>query len=147
MSTRVPVELDGEMGATNLTGGADVGVLEVDSLLAPRPSRHTKERVSANPGLLDNSLVRTALKNAVLIGTWYTLSTCITIFNKVLLGKTKGVFGNSGGFPAPLFMTAVQFVIQWALSAFVLSLTCYPSTREKLSWREWSIQVMHVPAN
>eukprot|EP00873_Tetraselmis_striata_P009309 jgi/Tetstr1/429573/TSEL_019473.t1 len=130
------------MGVEGFAQGADGGVLEVDSLLSPRPPGPSERGTAHRPGLLDNSVVRTAIKNLGLIGTWYALSTCITMYNKVLLGKKHGVFGNSGGFPAPLFMTATQFVVQWALSGFVLSLTCYPSAREKLSWREWAVQVV-----
>lgn len=128
------------LGISGFTEGACGGVLEVDSLLSPRPK--ARRQTSAQPGLLKNSLVRTALKNMGLIGIWYTLSTCITIYNKILLGEKHGVFGNSGGFPAPLFMTAVQFMVQWLLSGFVMSLTCYPKAEDKSSWRDWATKVV-----
>ncbi|KAJ9513622.1 hypothetical protein QJQ45_006073 [Haematococcus lacustris] len=49
----------------------------------------------------------------------YTLSTLLSLYNKQLLGRDgKGVYGK-GAFPAPLLMSALQFVLQHLLARLV----------------------------
>eukprot|EP00951_Prasinocladus_malaysianus_P013351 scaffold100769_cov38-Prasinocladus_malaysianus.AAC.1 len=60
----------------------------------------------------------------------------------MFLGKDHGIFGSQGGFPAPLFMTAVQFFVQWILSGLVLwTSCCSPQKEETPDWYEWLTKV------
>jgi hypothetical protein len=55
----------------------------------------------------------------VYICTWYSLSTLISVYNKEILGKKNGLLTDpqfEGGFPAPLMMSAVQFLGQYCLA-------------------------------
>ena len=54
---------------------------------------------------------RTAARNLALILTWYFFSTCLSLWNRTLLGHGHGVAGR-GAFPAPMLMTALQFCVQ-----------------------------------
>ena len=54
---------------------------------------------------------RVAARNLALILTWYFFSTCLSLWNRTLLGHGRGVAGR-GAFPAPMFMTALQFCVQ-----------------------------------
>ena len=54
---------------------------------------------------------RVAARNLLLILTWYFLSTCLSLWNRTLLGHGHGVAGR-GAFPAPMLMTALQFCVQ-----------------------------------
>jgi drug/metabolite transporter (DMT)-like permease len=59
---------------------------------------------------------RTAARTLFFVLSWYFLSTCLGLFNKVLVGNDhKGMFGR-GAFPAPLFLSATQFAFQWFLA-------------------------------
>jgi len=49
----------------------------------------------------------------------YFLSTCLSLWNRTLLGKGHGVAGR-GAFPAPMFMTALQFTCQIGLARTAL---------------------------
>jgi len=51
------------------------------------------------------------LRTCFFIGVWYVLSTCLTLYNKLLLSKDDNLL-DQGPFPAPLFMTGVQFAFQ-----------------------------------
>lgn len=50
-------------------------------------------------------------KNLGLILLWYFFSTVLSLWNKLLVGKEHGLFGK-GAFPAPFFMSSVQFFLQ-----------------------------------
>jgi hypothetical protein len=54
------------------------------------------------------------LKCAMLTVSWFGLSTALALFNKQVFGRRHG------GFPAPLFLTSVQFLIQFLLADFSL---------------------------
>lgn len=68
----------------------------------------------------------------VLIFTWYSMSTALSIYNKKVLGKHYG-FLDGEPFPAPLFMTSVQFLTQfgmaWLALQCVAKRTLDPSTQ------------------
>ncbi|KAG8083900.1 hypothetical protein GUJ93_ZPchr0010g7421 [Zizania palustris] len=63
---------------------------------------------------------RAALAPAVVLKTrfyilvWYAFSTCLTLYNKTLLGDKLG------NFPTPLLMNTVHFALQAALSKMIL---------------------------
>lgn len=53
----------------------------------------------------------------------YVLSTCLTIYNKLLVSKDDNLL-DAGPFPAPLLMTAVQFMFQAMACAAVRRNEC-----------------------
>lgn len=77
------------------------------------------------------------LKTLFFILVWYTSSTCLTLYNKTLLGD------NLGKFPAPLLMNTVHFAMQAILSK---AITYFWSQRFKptvaMSWRDYYIRVV-----
>lgn len=86
---------------------------------------------------LQDSVSRQTIRTMVLICTWYILSTSLSLYNKQLLGKKHGVFGK-GAFPAPLFMSSVQFLCQTALAKGVFAAGVVERTRTRpLPWREY----------
>lgn len=82
------------------------------------------------------------LRVTLLIIAWYLIALCLTIFNKVLVGQDSRVFADQK-FPAPLFMNATQFFMQWLIVKAVLSAGCIPRpSRSPLSIEEWSKNVL-----
>lgn len=65
-------------------------------------------------------LVRQAAVNLALILTWYTFSTLLSLFNKIVVGKDHGIMG-MGAFPAPFLMSSVQFFCQYLIAHLVLT--------------------------
>ena len=128
--------------------GQSVAALEVEGLLAPSIRTPATHKLSSAEVLLKDAAFRQALKNLAIIGVWYFLSTVLTLYNKVLLGHKKGLFGGSG-FPAPLFMTGLQFAIQWALSGMVLWVSCCSTTTQtdSVTWYDWLTKVMGAHQN
>ena len=110
------------------------------------PSQRTPDgahkKLSSAEVILKDAAFRQALKNLSYIAVWYFLSTLLTLYNKVLLGHKRGLFGDAG-FPAPLFMTGVQFFIQWGLASMVLWASCCSPVKssEPVSWYEWLTKV------
>jgi len=120
-----------------------VSALEMEGLLAPFGQRNPEpqSKLDSFGRLLKGSIFRTALKNALLVSTWYFLSTCLTLYNKAFLGKHHGFLGMEG-FPAPLFMTAVQFIIQWSICGLILWTTCcVPKAEDTCDWYDWLTKV------
>ncbi|PNW80817.1 hypothetical protein CHLRE_07g330850v5 [Chlamydomonas reinhardtii] len=80
---------------------------------------------------------RKSVKCLALILTWYVLSTGLSLYNKQLVGKEHGLFGR-GAFPAPLFMSSVQFACQTLLAklTFGAGLASRTMTR-RLPWSEY----------
>ncbi|KAF6260068.1 triose-phosphate transporter family-domain-containing protein [Scenedesmus sp. NREL 46B-D3] len=58
------------------------------------------------------------------------------MFNKKLVGKKHGIFGN-GGFPAPLLLTGVQFFFQHCLARLVFATGLVKRTGSPFTWQEW----------
>lgn len=82
-------------------------------------------------------LVVSTLQNLGLILLWYFFGTFLSLWNKMLLGKDKGLFGN-GAFPAPFLMSSVQFFCQHLLAGFLLSTGCVRRRSEDvLTWRQY----------
>eukprot|EP00892_Ulva_mutabilis_P004910 jgi/Ulvmu1/2791/UM140_0021.1 len=79
----------------------------------------------------------------LLIFTWYTMSTALSIYNKKVLGKRYGILDNEP-FPAPLLMTSVQFLAQYAMAW--LSLKCVAARTldpgEPRTWAVWTRTVL-----
>ncbi|EFJ24231.1 hypothetical protein SELMODRAFT_54925, partial [Selaginella moellendorffii] len=68
---------------------------------------------------------------------WYTFSTCLTLYNKLLLGKKYGKF------PAPLLMNTIHFSMQAIVSSLLLR-CCFPSmaTTVSMSWKDYFVRVV-----
>ncbi|KAJ3703978.1 hypothetical protein LUZ61_007683 [Rhynchospora tenuis] len=69
---------------------------------------------------------------------WYTLSTCLTLYNKEMLGKKYFHF------PAPLLMNTIHFTMQAVLSRVIIFYRSRKSVNkhEKMSWKDYSIRVV-----
>ena len=86
---------------------------------AGRPAGHTPtaDGVAADDRSADDdehSPRRKLVKCSLLTLAWFGLSTCLALFNKALFGQRKG------GFPAPLLLTSVQFLMQYLIAAATL---------------------------
>ncbi|OAY76776.1 putative sugar phosphate/phosphate translocator [Ananas comosus] len=79
----------------------------------------------------------TLLKTLFFIFVWYAFSTCLTLYNKTLLGEKLGKF------PAPLLMNTFHFTLQAVLSKIIL---CFqsrgPDNGVKMSWKDYFIRVV-----
>ncbi|KAJ4980841.1 hypothetical protein NE237_031678 [Protea cynaroides] len=72
------------------------------------------------------------LKTLFFIVIWYTASTCLTLYNKTLLGD------NLGKFPAPMLMNTVHFAMQAILSnAITLFWPKRFQPTVAMSWRDY----------
>lgn len=68
-------------------------------------------------------------KVALLVAGWYTMSTALSLVNKKVNGQ------NYGAFPMPLMLTGVQFLVQFGVVEFVLSLPPLRKLRpQPMSW-------------
>lgn len=77
------------------------------------------------------------LKTLFFILVWYTFSTCLTLYNKTLLGD------HLGKFPAPLLMNTVHFSLQAVLAKII---ACFQSrgseSRIKMTWKDYFVRVV-----
>ncbi|PKA64340.1 putative sugar phosphate/phosphate translocator [Apostasia shenzhenica] len=77
------------------------------------------------------------LKVLFFILVWYAISTCLTLYNKTLLGD------HLGKFPAPLLMNTVHFSLQAILAKII---TCFQSrgsdSSTTMTWRDYFIRVV-----
>lgn len=89
-------------------------------------------------------MFRMLATNIALTLFWYLLSTALSMWNKLLVGRDHGAFGGEP-FPAPFFMSSVQFFGQYFLSTFVLATGLAARRRPRsheTSWREWTRTVL-----
>ncbi|TVU12557.1 hypothetical protein EJB05_46208 [Eragrostis curvula] len=91
------------------------------------------------------SLERAALAPAVVLKTgfyilvWYAFSTCLTLYNKTLLGDKLGKF------PAPLLMNTVHFALQAGLSKIILlfqSKGGLDNAAVEMGWKDYFMRVV-----
>ncbi|CAN6444646.1 unnamed protein product [Victoria cruziana] len=84
-----------------------------------------------------NISAATVIRTLLLVLVWYTFSTCLTLYNKTLLGD------HLGKFPAPFLMNTVHFALQALLSKAIL---WFWSERFEnsgiMSWRDYFIRVV-----
>lgn len=77
------------------------------------------------------------LKTLFYIVVWYTFSTCLTLYNKTLLGDKLGKF------PAPLLMNTFHFVLQAILSKTII---CFHKGRSdsntRMTWKDYFLRVV-----
>eukprot|EP00877_Chromochloris_zofingiensis_P007804 jgi/Chrzof1/3277/Cz12g19080.t1 len=109
-----------------------------------RPSRNEKlvsKFTWGTANWLQDSVVRTMLWTGALILAWYCLSTSLSVYNKQLVGKNHGIFGK-GAFPAPLFMSSLQFAFQTLLAKLVFKSGLMSRTAQPIAWKDWSKMVL-----
>nr|CAB3467037.1 unnamed protein product [Digitaria exilis] len=89
------------------------------------------------------SLERAALAPAVVLRTgfyilvWYAFSTCLTLYNKTLLGDKLGKF------PAPLLMNTVHFALQAGLSKLIILFQSKgPEAAVEMGWKDYFMRVV-----
>ncbi|KAK3161944.1 hypothetical protein QOZ80_1BG0083380 [Eleusine coracana subsp. coracana] len=77
-------------------------------------------------------------KIIALIASWYTLSTCLTMYNKEMLGKHKWKF------PAPFLMNTVHFTMQAVASRVIVWFQQQGLERgaSKMSWKDYFMRVI-----
>ncbi|XP_068658997.1 probable sugar phosphate/phosphate translocator At1g06470 [Aristolochia californica] len=84
----------------------------------------------------DNISLATVLKTLCLILLWYTSSTCLTLYNKTLLGE------NIGHFPAPMLMNTVHFSMQAVLSKIIILFSQRLRPEVEMSWKDYFLRVV-----
>ncbi|KAL6845163.1 hypothetical protein ACP4OV_024658 [Aristida adscensionis] len=77
-------------------------------------------------------------KVLALIASWYTLSTCLTIYNKEMLGK------HMWKFPAPFLMNTVHFTMQAVASRAMVwfQQRGVEGEASKMSWKDYGLRVV-----
>ncbi|TVU35111.1 hypothetical protein EJB05_16982 [Eragrostis curvula] len=77
-------------------------------------------------------------KIIALIASWYTLSTCLTLYNKEMLGK------HMWKFPAPFLMNTVHFTMQAVASWAIVWFQQRGQERgtSKMSWKDYFVRVI-----
>ncbi|KAL5219848.1 hypothetical protein ABZP36_024561 [Zizania latifolia] len=77
-------------------------------------------------------------KVIALIASWYTLSTCLTMYNKEMLGK------HMWKFPAPFLMNTVHFTMQAVASRVIVWFQHRGLERgsSRMSWRDYFLRVV-----
>ena len=81
-------------------------------------------------------LAITAAKNLGLILLWYFFGTFLSLWNKLLVGKEHGISGK-GAFPAPFFMSSVQFGFQHLIARTLLSTGLVKRKGDELNWEKY----------
>ncbi|KAM3351362.1 hypothetical protein ACQJBY_023388 [Aegilops geniculata] len=73
-----------------------------------------------------------------LIASWYTLSTCLTLYNKEMLGKRMWKF------PAPFLMNTVHFTMQAVASRVIVwfQQRGMEAERNPMSWKDYFLRVV-----
>lgn len=95
------------------------------------------ERSEPSASAHNNISAVLVLKTLFYILVWYTFSTCLTLYNKILLGD------HMGKFPAPLLMNTVHFSMQAVLSKIIVWVQSRGSERScKMTWRDYSMRVV-----
>lgn len=89
--------------------------------------------VGGVPSLFNLGLV----KNIALILLWYLFSTVLSLWNKLLVGKEHGLFGKRA-FPAPFFMSSVQFFLQHLIArGFIAGGLVSRAASQRMTWKTY----------
>jgi solute carrier family 35 protein C2 len=91
-----------------------------------------------------NPLYASILVNLWLVALWYFFGTCLSLFNKLVVGakEGKGLFG-AGRFPAPFLFTSVQLFLQTVFSKAMLNSGCVRRrAASELTWKEYWMQIV-----
>ncbi|XP_068665792.1 probable sugar phosphate/phosphate translocator At1g06470 [Aristolochia californica] len=84
----------------------------------------------------DSISLAAVLKTLCLILLWYTSSTCLTLYNKTLLGE------KIGHFPAPMLMNTVHFSMQAVLSKIIIFFSRRLQPQVEMSWKDYFLRVV-----
>uniref|UniRef100_J3MBC9 Sugar phosphate transporter domain-containing protein n=2 Tax=Oryza brachyantha TaxID=4533 RepID=J3MBC9_ORYBR len=77
------------------------------------------------------------LKTGFYILVWYAFSTCLTLYNKTLLGDKLGKF------PAPLLMNTVHFALQAGLSKIIMHFQSKGMDNAvEMGWKDYFMRVV-----
>uniref|UniRef100_A0A0D9WM12 Sugar phosphate transporter domain-containing protein n=1 Tax=Leersia perrieri TaxID=77586 RepID=A0A0D9WM12_9ORYZ len=78
------------------------------------------------------------LKTGFYILVWYAFSTCLTLYNKTLLGDKLGKF------PAPLLMNTVHFALQAGLSKIIMLFQSkgVENAAVEMGWKDYFMRVV-----
>ncbi|XP_078169733.1 nucleotide/sugar transporter family protein [Carex rostrata] len=124
-----------------------------------RSMTHSNGEVSVSPFDVENGGIRTSqsmtklemleqsvhgsvdpvvvFKTVFYILVWYTFSTCLTLYNKTLLGDKLGKF------PAPLLMNTFHFTLQAVLSKIIVFIQSRKDDSNLImSWKDYFIRVV-----
>ncbi|KAI9761683.1 MAG: hypothetical protein M4579_000917 [Chaenotheca gracillima] len=123
-STSDDVEMDDFLSDEGLEDDEETGLTKEDRKKRRRRKRRNtrldsrvagESKVSdVEKGLADQSVLKTSLINALLIGLWYLFSLSISIYNKWMFSK------DLLDFKFPLFTTSVHMLVQFSLASLVL---------------------------
>lgn len=128
---RKAFDVENPPGASVGAAGAGAGGLGLrpSESVAKLESLERAERAALAPAVV--------LKTGFYILVWYTFSTCLTLYNKTLLGDKLGKF------PAPLLMNTVHFALQAALSKIILLFQAKGiDTAVEMSWKDYFMRVV-----
>ncbi|KAK8455027.1 hypothetical protein SEVIR_4G069800v4 [Setaria viridis] len=110
-----PCSAGGACGAPGLRPSESVTKLE---------SLERAERAALAPAVV--------LRTGFYILVWYAFSTCLTLYNKTLLGDKLGKF------PAPLLMNTVHFALQAGLSKLIIFFQPMgPDSGVEMGWKDY----------
>ncbi|KAL6768099.1 hypothetical protein ACKKBF_B37790 [Auxenochlorella protothecoides x Auxenochlorella symbiontica] len=121
--------------------GQGLDEVELQPIMAePQTSGEARDQTwrEALRGWAQQDMLAGAARNLMLICIWYFLSTSLSLWNKMLVGKDRGLFGK-GPFPAPILMSSVQFIFQHFLARACLwsGLIRRHGSDEKMAWPRW----------
>uniref|UniRef100_A0ACD5X8A8 Uncharacterized protein n=2 Tax=Avena sativa TaxID=4498 RepID=A0ACD5X8A8_AVESA len=126
---RKAFDVENPPGASATGAGVAGGGLRPSESVAKLESLERAERAALAPTVL--------LKTGFYILVWYTFSTCLTLYNKTLLGDKLGKF------PAPLLMNTVHFALQAALSKIILLFQAKGiDSAVEMSWKDYFMRVV-----
>uniref|UniRef100_K3Y426 Sugar phosphate transporter domain-containing protein n=1 Tax=Setaria italica TaxID=4555 RepID=K3Y426_SETIT len=115
-----PCSAGGACGAPGLRPSESVTKLE---------SLERAERAALAPAVV--------LRTGFYILVWYAFSTCLTLYNKTLLGDKLGKF------PAPLLMNTVHFALQAGLSKLIIFFQPMgPDSGVEMGWKDYFMRAV-----
>ncbi|KAL6606670.1 hypothetical protein ACP70R_042323 [Stipagrostis hirtigluma subsp. patula] len=116
-------------GGSGGGGGGGGGGLRPSESVTKLESLERAERAALAPAVV--------LRTVFYILVWYAFSTCLTLYNKTLLGDKLGKF------PAPLLMNTVHFALQAGLSkVIILFQSKGPDTAVEMGWKDYFMRVV-----
>lgn len=108
--------------------------LDIENVIRASDSIAKLESLEAEQNSITYVIV---LKTLIFILIWYTFSTCLTLYNKTLLGD------HLGHFPAPLLMNTVHFSLQAVLAKVI---SCFQSRGSEkgttMTWKDYFVRVV-----
>ncbi|KAJ0977380.1 hypothetical protein J5N97_012854 [Dioscorea zingiberensis] len=112
-----------------------IAPFDVENGLHPSDSRLKLDLLAQSAQSSVSAVV--VLKTLFYIVVWYTFSTCLTLYNKTLLGD------NLGKFPAPMLMNTFHFGLQAVLSKIIVCIQSRGSDGGiTMTWSDYFIKVV-----